>query len=468
MQTRLVFLDAPNASLRLSVTSALRAAGVAFAEAAAGCASTVAVIRHLTPSTRAALRTECATRNPRVLAVVCEPLRAVTDSWTILAQGASDVMLWEGPRSADAVHDRLERWQRIDAVVASPSVQGTLIGSSRVWQAVLRQVVEAALYTEVPILLHGATGTGKELVARLAHSLDPRRSSRDLVLVDSTTLIDELAGSELFGHERGAFTGASVTRDGACALAHGGTLFLDEVGELRPRLQPELLRVVQEGEYKRVGSNTWRQADFRLVCATNRDLREEVVAGRFRPDLYYRIAGIVCRLPPLDERPGDILPLVRHFIAVARPDMADAGIELDPAVCDLLVTRKYHGNVRELRQLVARILHRHAGIGPITIGDVPEDERPDSGMDGEAAWREPAFLRTIERALAMGASLRDIRRRASDVAVQIALQESTSLSAAARRLGVTGRALQLRRASVRDKEVPLDQTGASDGDADGD
>src|SRR5690606_31880967 len=135
-----------------------------------------------------------------------------------------------------------------------------------------------------------------------------------LVILDCSTIVPELAGSEFFGHERGAFTGALITREGAFALADGGTLFLDEIGELPLHLQVQLLRVIQEGTYKKVGSNTWKSTRFRLICATNRDLSEEVKKGRFRADLFYRIASWTFHLPPLRERKEDILPLALHFL----------------------------------------------------------------------------------------------------------------------------------------------------------
>ena len=138
-------------------------------------------------------------------------------------------------------------------------------------------------------------------------------------MLDCSTLVPSLSGSEFFGHERGAFTGAVDARDGAFALAAGGTLFVDEIGELPPELQTQLLRAVQEHTYKRVGGNVWRQTDFRLVCATNRDLQADVAAGRFRQDLYYRIAGVCCHLPPLRDRLDDVPVLTEYFLRELSP-----------------------------------------------------------------------------------------------------------------------------------------------------
>src|SRR6202023_58747 len=148
-----------------------------------------------------------------------------------------------------------------------------------------------------------------EVAANLIHRLNTRADKRDMVILDCSTIVSDLSGSEFFGHERGAFTGALTERQGAFALANGGTLFLDEIGELPLPLQAQLLRVVQERTYKRLGGNTWRRTDFRLVCATNRDLVELIRRGEFRADLYYRIASFVCKLPALRERLEDIIPL---------------------------------------------------------------------------------------------------------------------------------------------------------------
>jgi transcriptional regulator with GAF, ATPase, and Fis domain len=151
------------------------------------------------------------------------------------------------------------------------------------------------------------------MVARLIHNLDSRPGKGNLVVLDCTTVVPSLSGSEFFGHDRGAYTGAVLERKGAFELADGGTLFLDEVGELPAPMQAELLRVVQEGTFKRVGSNLWRKSEFRLICATNRNLEEEQEVGTFRSDFYYRIAGWKLRLPSLRERPDDIVALFLHF-----------------------------------------------------------------------------------------------------------------------------------------------------------
>ena len=222
-----------------------------------------------------------------------------------------------------------------------------------------------------------------------------------------------------------------------------------------------LLRVIQEGMYKRVGSDTWRTTDFRLVCATNRDLIKEQEAGRFRLDLYYRIAAWQFRLPPLRHRPEDIEPLAASFLS--RLSANGAAPDMESAVRTLLRTRDYPGNIRDLRQLVERISQRHVGPGPITVGDVPEDDRPtqactaNSGA-GRVPWHVGEFENSVRKAIAVGVGLREIASVAAETAVSIALAESGgSQVRAARLLGVTPRALQLRRSAGRGvRAVPLD------------
>lgn len=390
-----------------------------------------------------------AAHTARVLAVALYPggTRAFA-TWRLLAAGASDVLLWtDTAELAAMIVGRLQRWATIDSLVDSPLVRDNLVGRSHAWLTVLRQVVEVAYFTQSPVLIIGESGTGKELVARLIHTLDTRSDKGDLIVLDCSTVVPELSGSEFFGHERGAFTNAWGARDGAFALADKGSLFLDEVGELPPSLQAELLRVVQERTYKRVGSNTWRRTDFRLICATNRDLVQEEGQGRFRRDFYHRIAAFICRLPPLRERQADILPLARHFWKQLRPD--EPVPEFDPAVCDYLRTRPYAGNVRELRQLIQRMSCRYVGSGPVTPGLIVEDDRPQADVTS-MSWCDEAFERAIRQALAMGLGLKEIGRAAEETAERIALEdEEGSLQRAAQRLGVTDRALQMRRANRR-------------------
>lgn len=372
--------------------------------------------------------------------------------WQLIGAGASDVFHYtEKAELGACIAARLRRWQQIDSLMLSSLVQDNLVGRSHAWATVLRQVIETACYTTSSVLITGESGTGKELIARLIHTLDVRKDKQNLVTLDCTTIVPELAGSEFFGHERGAFTNAHNPRDGAFALADRGTLFLDEVGELSLQLQAELLRVVQEHTYKRVGGNQWTRTDFRLVCATNRDLTLDEMQGRFRRDFYYRIAAVTCTLPPLRERIEDILPLARCFWKQLRPD--EPLPEFDPAVRDFLLTREYPGNIRDLKQLIARMCCRHVGAGPVTAGNIPDDDRPTAVLlSGE--WRDAGFDCSIRKALALGRGLKDIGREAEEAAERIALEdEEGNLQRAASKLGVTDRALQMRRAARRLQSV---------------
>jgi transcriptional regulator with GAF, ATPase, and Fis domain len=378
----------------------------------------------------------------RVLAIATDATALEgASAWRLLDAGAADALAWDG--QPEAIAARIARWRAVDELVGSPLVTDHLIGSSPAWCSVVREIVEVAHFSDLNVLITGESGTGKELTARLIHALDTRPHKGELVVVDCTTIVPTLSGSELFGHERGAFTGADVARDGAFALADGGTLFLDEVGELPGPLQAELLRVVQEGTYKRLGSNRWRTTRFRLVCATNRDLATARAKDEFRADLFFRLAAATIELPCLHDRPQDILALARHFIA--GEDKRTPAIS-EP-VCDLLLAREYPGNVRDLKQLISRIQLRHVGPGPVTVGDVPPPERPSAG--GASDWRAD-LESALHRAVALGVPLREIVDATRDAAIGVAMASADgNLHGAARRLGVTDRTLQLHRARRR-------------------
>jgi transcriptional regulator with GAF, ATPase, and Fis domain len=460
--------SAPGVTARFQrrVRDGLGAASVTLDEAPVGDEAPVALLAdRIDPALLDAVRRR---RRRRLLVLVPDP-DALTPAgvWEALAAGAADVLAWsEGP---DPVVERLTRWRRVDATMLTGLVTRNVVGTSPAFRETLREVVEIGRFTDVSVLITGESGTGKELVARLIHGLDARRRDRDLVVVDCTTIVPSLSGSEFFGHERGAFTGAAAAREGAFALADGGTLFLDEVGELPLSLQAELLRVVQEGTYKPVGSNRWRRTDFRLVCATNRDLLEEEARGRFRRDFYFRIAQWRCHLPSLEERREDILPLARHFLAELAGGEPP---ELDPVVRALLLARAYPGNVRELRQLVARLHATHVGPGPITAGEVPAADRPPvvdptDGGDHDAALIDPLDA-AVAQAVTAGIPLKVLAGRVRERAIDAALQASPgSLAGSARLLGITDRALQmhLRKARLARDGTELAREGAPDNGA---
>lgn len=397
----------------------------------------------------------------RILAVTPDgPYTQNPEIWKLIHSGVSDIIPWSSlSEVVNTITKKFERWQVVDELLESPVVKEKLIGRNALWLSVLSQVIEVARFTSSNILLLGESGTGKELIARLIHRIDPLRSEGQFTLLDCSTILSELSGSEFFGHERGAFTGAYSMRDGAFALANGGCLFLDEVGELSLPLQAQLLRVVEDGTFKRVGGNSWFQTDFRLICATNRDLVKAVVKGQFRQDLYHRIANWVFTLPPLSSRANDILMLARYFTSAVNGDSTPPVIS--QPVQDFLLKRKYPGNVRDLQQLVTRIMDLHVGVGPITPGEIPKDELSIDGASAEE-WCNIQFECAIERALLSGVKLKEIGRAAEQIAVGIAIRrEDGNLQRAAELLGVTPRAIQMRRAAERHQYRQIEAEGQS-------
>lgn len=378
----------------------------------------------------------------RILSVGIGAELSNKEIWKLLQCGVEDAF-WLGSFSdfGREIAARLRHWEQVDEIIESPLVGQNLIGKSLVWIKTLRKIVHIARFTDASVLITGESGTGKELTARLIHALDKERGKNSLVVLDCTTIVPELSGSEFFGHERGAFTGAVTGREGAFALAHKGTLFLDEVGELPLSLQAELLRVVQERKYKRVGGNSWQDTDFRLICATNRNLLEQEKQGDFRRDFYHRLAVWTCHLPPLSNRAGDIPLLARHFL-----EKIFDGKELpefDRAVREFLDRREYPGNVRELYQLIKRIAYNHVGNEMITAGEIPEDDRP-KGEPEIIEWRDQNFEQNISRAVLMGTKLKDITRATEETAETAAiLQADGRVSTAAERLGIDKRTLQM-------------------------
>jgi len=227
-----------------------------------------------------------------------------------------------------------------------------IIGHSSALRAVLRKVKQVAP-VETTVLLTGETGTGKELIARAIHALSPRKD-RPMIKINCGAIPHGVVESELFGHEKGAFTGALQRRLGRFELADKGTLFMDEVGELPLDTQVKLLRVLQEQEFERLGGVRGIKVDVRLVAATNRDLESEVSNGRFRADLYYRLAVFPIRIPPLRERPDDIPPLVRHFLAHFQRKLAKSLNGVTPDSMRRLTEYAWPGNIRELQNVMER------------------------------------------------------------------------------------------------------------------
>jgi two-component system response regulator FlrC len=238
--------------------------------------------------------------------------------------------------------------QSLDA--AAPS--GEIVAESPAMKRVLESIAQVGP-TDATVLVLGRSGTGKELVARAIHAASPRRYG-PLVSVHCGALAEGVLESELFGHEKGAFTGAVATRRGRIELAEGGTLFLDEVAELKVELQAKLLRVLQERRFERVGSSRTLEADVRWMAATNRDLESAIAEGRFREDLYHRLAVFPVRLPPLRERPADVAPLARTLLARIGRELGRPGLVLPDETAAALAAADWPGNVRELANALER------------------------------------------------------------------------------------------------------------------
>jgi DNA-binding NtrC family response regulator len=242
--------------------------------------------------------------------------------------------------------------ERIEHLSSSSDRFGTLIGSSEAMREVFA-ILERVAPTDITVLLQGETGTGKEVAARAIHD-QSRRSGKPFVVFDCGAVLPNLIESELFGHEKGAFTDAVKARQGAFELADGGTLFLDEIGELALALQPKLLRALDQREIRRVGAEQIIKTDVRVIAATNRDLEAEVKAGKFREDLYYRLTAVGVFLPPLRKRRDDIDKIATHLLAGISIEMGRQIDGLSSDAAEVLSQQPWSGNVRELRNVLIR------------------------------------------------------------------------------------------------------------------
>lgn len=286
--------------------------------------------------------------------------------------------------------------ERIEFELSSRESVGHIVGRSLRMREIFG-VIEKIAPTSTTVVLEGETGTGKEVAARTIHELS-RRSKMPFVVVDCGAIPEHLIESELFGHEKGSFTGALASRQGLFEMANGGTIFLDEIGELRQELQPKLLRVLEQREIRRVGGNKPVKVDVRVIAATNRDLLEEVGANRFREDLYYRLSVVRLMLPPLRKRKEDIPLLVKHFLRTGQfnrtPEdrMHIRGVSRD--ALDSLMGYDWPGNIRELLNVIERACSL-ADSETIRSADLPEhisglrEARPRVEPDAETRRNEP-------------------------------------------------------------------------------
>ncbi|MEW6251410.1 MAG: sigma-54 dependent transcriptional regulator, partial [Planctomycetota bacterium] len=277
-----------------------------------------------------------------------------------------------------------------------------LIGQSPAMRPVLEKVQRVA-QSPATVLITGESGTGKELVARAIHAASPR-AQQPMLCVNCAALSPTLLESELFGHERGAFTGADRMRKGRFELADGGTLLLDEVSEIAPPLQAKLLRVLQEHEYERVGSSVTRRTDVRVIATTNRNLREWAAKARFREDLYYRLSVLPLEVPPLRERREDILPLVEHFVGHSTSRDGRERPKFTPEALKAIQDYAWPGNVRELENFCERVCVLEAGrevtaatLAPFLNGPLKVASAPAAGIQ----YRDGSILDDAERDLVL-------------------------------------------------------------------
>ena len=332
------------------------------------------------------------------------------------------------------LQSRTEHHQAMtQALVADGQQQ--LIGSSRAMQQLQREI-EMVAHSDLAVLITGETGVGKELVARQVHGLS-NRARAPLIYLNCAALPENLVESELFGHTRGAFSGAVQSRVGKFELAHGGTLFLDEVGELPLTVQPKLLRALQSGEVQRVGSDSHHQVDVRIIAASNRDLHREVAEGRFRADLYHRLGVYPIAVPSLRERHKDVLLLAGHFLEQNRRRIGLRGLRLDASAREALLAYSWPGNVRELEHLISRaVLKAQAGQdGNRRLLTISAELLALGGPQSDIP--QQTLAATVNTTLPLAQSLRDATEHFQVQLIRQVLEKhQNNQSRAARELGV--------------------------------
>ena len=296
-----------------------------------------------------------------------------------------------------------------------------IVGQSPAMKKIFR-MIEKVAGSDTTIMLNGETGTGKGIIARAIHECSPRRG-KPLVQINCGATPEGLLESEFFGYRRGAFTGAVSDRPGKFELANGGTIFLDEIGDMSADLQVKVLRVLEEGEFERVGGRETIKVDARIIAATHRDLEEEVQKGQFREDLFYRLYVIPIMLPSLRERKSDIPFLVYHFLEEFARKNQKKVMDVAPDAMQLLMNFPWHGNVRELKNLIERIVVLKDGDS-LAAEDLPEKVRtnaPPPGRRGEASGEEGISFQTavseFEKALILTALEKTnwVKNRAADL-----------------------------------------------------
>jgi DNA-binding NtrC family response regulator len=325
----------------------------------------------------------------------------VKDAVQAMKQGASDFLVKDTPFDGTAVKAALAKLSRVRALrqenLAARRGGYTrdviIEGASPAWKTLKSQIAKAAS-SKAPVLIQGETGSGKEVVARLVHDMSAR-SHGPFLAINCGAMTRELLESELFGHEKGAFTGAAGTKTGLVTAAGGGTLFLDELAEMPAPMQVSLLRFLDRGEYRPVGSTRTLHADIRTVGATNQDLQSVVAQGRFRQDLFYRINTVTLCVPALRERIDDVPALAEHFLKDLRAAGASAR-PLSPEAKASLCAYSWPGNIRELHNVIERLLLMGSGTGPISEEEV-RAVLPTPNRSSESPGLSHCSLEDVER-----------------------------------------------------------------------
>lgn len=407
----------------------------------------------------------------RLPVVVISGHASVAEAVSAVQSGATD--FFEKPLDRDrvlvTVRNALQTWQllrEVDRLRADVEQRYQMIGESTVMRRLFAQIEKVAP-TSGRVLITGESGTGKELIARAVHDLSTRARAA-FVKVNCAAIPAELIESELFGYERGAFTGAQQRRKGLFELADGGTLFLDEIGDMSASAQAKVLRALQSGEVTRVGSEKAIAVDVRVVAATNKDLELDVKEGRFREDLFFRLNVVPLQSPSLRERREDIPPLASAFLREFCRENGLRDKPVDPEVLDALAQRTWPGNVRELKNVVERMAILSGER--ITLDDLPEEGRLSASMaereaaaNGSATFGVSASPSELPSANANGErmTLREYREHAERAYILSTLEETGwNISRAAVKLGVerTNLHKKMRGYGIRRDGVELDET----------
>jgi two-component system response regulator HydG len=367
--------------------------------------------------------------NPAIPVVIMTAFSSVDSAVAAIKQGAHDYLT--KPLDFDRLRTTLEvamghrQRESVSLDIGQPfGDDGRIIGKSTPMQDLWEMIVHVAP-TEATVLINGESGTGKELVAAALHHKSLRNTG-PLVKVNCAALAETLLESELFGHERGAFTGADRRREGRFVQAQGGTLFLDEIGETSPGMQAKLLRVLQEHELQRVGGQETIRVDVRILCATNRDLVEEVAAGRFREDLYYRLKVVELEVPPLRDRQGDIPLLAGYFLQSFAEKNGRLVNGITPECMDVLNRYPWPGNVRELEHSIERGVILMRG-DYLDIAALPLVIQRWAGMNAPREVEEPATLKEAEKILILK-TLEETGGNRSEAARRLQITRKTLLN----------------------------------------